>query len=160
MEPQSLATEKKSPPATATATANGTQPIDSFKVAADVAEAEFDRFCLVFELDVDPAQMDEKDKASFRQHKAVVTNAIRRGRLTFDGESRPVFRTSEGVELVFNEPRGKNIKAMDKQREGHNVSSEIAILAEITEKPPVTFENMLNRDWKVCNAFFTLFMAG
>lgn len=130
------------------------------KVAAEVAEQEFNRFCEAMDLDVDPAGMDDDDKALFVDSKRRLVKAIRGGSLTIDEKGQPVFTPSVGSPIVFGEPIGEQLMAGDAKKASHSHARLFAVLAEITKNPESRFRKMANRDLKVCKALGLLFLGG
>ena len=51
------------------------------KIVQEVAEAEFERFAELMDLDVNPSGMDAEDKKGFDQQKERIVSAIRSGSL-------------------------------------------------------------------------------
>lgn len=79
---------------------------DKTKVAAEVAEQEFNRLCDHIDVDTDLSDMDEEDRASFDQHKRTLVRAIQLGRLRVEDSGLPVYTTFGGEDLPFIEPTG------------------------------------------------------
>jgi len=131
------------------------------KVAREVAEVEFQRFCDCMDLDLDPKGMDQDDLKGFEQNKTRVLNAIMSGSLTVDAEGILTFspQKSDGVTIVFKEPKGSALLAMDGKKKGAEMSKTFALLAEMTGQNQNTFTQMFMRDLKVCQAIFTLFLG-
>lgn len=132
------------------------------KVATEVAEQEFDRFVEAMDLDVDPAGMDDDDKASFKVAKRRIITGIERGQIVVDEKGQPVFTPSMGntSAIVFYEPRGASLMASDQKKKGHDVAKMLATLADMTKQPPARFSDMVNRDLKIVLALGNLFLGG
>lgn len=129
------------------------------KVAREVAEAELVRFMEAMDLDADKSKMDPDDLKSFEEVKAKFVAAIERGQLVVDEKGRPVFTTSTGEALTFNEPTGASFMAMDAKKKDHNVGKMLMVLADITGRDAKVFSKLPNRDFKVCQAIVSLFLA-
>ena len=127
----------------------------------EVAEVEFERFADAMDLDVNMSKMSEDDRQSFEPMKRRVVEAIIAGSVTINEKGEPVFRPakSEPAEIVFHEPKGSALMAMDARKKGQDVAKLYALMGEITGLPAVTFANMLNRDLKIAQAIVTLFLA-
>jgi len=130
------------------------------KVAAEVAEAEFERFVEAMDLDVDPAGMDDDDKRSFESARRRLLKAMMAGQLVVNEQGEPVYSPGFGDPITFHEPTGATYMAMDQKREGHNFGKTVATLAEMTRLPATRFSKMANRDFKVCSAILGLFLGG
>lgn len=131
------------------------------KVAAEVAESEFVRFCESMELDVDLTAMDDEDKAGFRQAKRRMIDAMMRGKLVVDDDGQPVYTPSKGnvAPITFREPTGASLMAMDSKRAGHDVTKMYSTMADLTQESVQRFSKMLNRDLRVCLAITMLFLG-
>ena len=96
------------------------------KVDLDSAEADFDRFCKAFRLR--KAMAGALDDA-----KDVVIQAIRGGAVTVDEKGQLNFQPGDDMDaLVFHEPRGADLMAMDQKPEGHKIAALHACAASIT----------------------------
>lgn len=132
------------------------------KVAKEVAEAEFERFADVMDLDLDPADMDEDDKKGLTQQRNRVVSAIQSGALVINESGEPVFTPvrTPGVEpLTFHEPTGASLMAMDRKKKTEDVGKMYALMGEITKTHANTFAKMKMSDLKVCQAVTTLFLG-
>lgn len=131
------------------------------KVAAEVAEAEFVRFVESMDLDVETSRMSEEDRQSFDAQKTRIVRAIMDGCVVVNEKGEPVFRPRSGTpsEIVFHEPEGAALMAMDNRKKGHDVSKMFAVMAEQTKQPATVFAKMPMRDLKVAQAIATLFLA-
>lgn len=129
----------------------------------DVAEADFARFVDLMDLDVDPDGMDDEDKMSFQDAKRKIIRAIKAGSLVVTEAGEPRYTTtapgSEGKVILFAEPDGAAIAAMDSKKRGHDVGKMFACMAAITKQSPTLFGKMKNRDIKICQAILALFLA-
>lgn len=131
------------------------------KVAEEVAQAEFERFCETMDLDIDQAHMDAEDKASLEDARRRIVRAMMRGKLVVNNDGEPVLSPSDGGEsITFRQLKGAHYMAIDKKKVGHNVERTHAMLAEQTRQSPQRFANMDGPDYKVCTAIITLFVAG
>lgn len=131
------------------------------KVAAEVAEAEFDRWLESMDLVVkhDTSTMDADDRKGYEKHKRTIVVAIERGQGEVDDAGQFIFTTSTGTRLVFREPTGADMMAQDTSKSGHDVEKTNKILASMTGQAPKFFATMPARDHRVCSAVFVLFLA-
>jgi hypothetical protein len=135
------------------------------KVATEVAEQEFARWAYAMDLNFDPKGLDDEDKENFRRAKERLVRAMEAGHLVVDGEGRMVYtpqianKAGERTPLVWNEPRGGDLAAMDQKKAGHDVARMYAVMARMTGVLPITFDSMVARDLKVCQAIVTLFLG-
>ena len=60
-------------------------------IAADVAEAELDRFIDSMGLDLDTAQMDDDDLAAYQRQRAKLLHALRKGALVINDDGAAVY---------------------------------------------------------------------
>ncbi len=134
------------------------------KVAAEVAEAEFERWAaamdVVSKLDTDA--MDDEDRKSFLANKRPIIDAIRVGRLVCNEAGEFVFSPQCGnpQSLTFKEPTGASLMAMDTAgKANHGVAKTFAVLAAITGEGAKTFGLMPNRDLTVCQSILVFLLA-
>lgn len=141
-------------------------------VSREVAEAEFVRFCEAMALVFDESKMTDEDKKGFLAQKETFLGAVERGQITVneDGEPtlhllRPVTFTAPGSgektisELTFYEPSGATFRAIDGKGKLADAQKTQAMLAQLCRTSIATFENMKNRDFRVANAVFMLFLG-
>lgn len=132
------------------------------KVDDESAQADYERFMESMDLDPNPVHKDEGDLQSFEDSKYEFINALKDGRLEVDANGELDFRpqiTNMTNPIHFAEPTGKVLRSMDRLKEGHGVGKGIAVLAEMTKRPAVEFDNMRQRDLRVCQAVVALFLA-
>lgn len=132
------------------------------KVCLEVAEAEFQRFVELMDLDCDEKSMGEEDKAGFSEQKEKLIKAIRKGSLVVNENGEPIFtpqRTNDAKPITFYEPTGASLMAMDRKKKSEDVAKLYATMADMTRTDAKTFAKMKNADLKVCMAITTLFLA-
>jgi hypothetical protein len=133
-----------------------------FKIALEVAEAEFNRFADAMELDVSTDSMDEEDKKGFEQQKSVLLKAIQKGALVFNEAGEPIYtpqRTDDADPITFYEPTGASLMAMDKRKKTEDVGKMYALMGDMTKTSAATFSRMKMADLKVCQAIAVLFLG-
>lgn len=135
----------------------------SDRIAKDVAEAEFDRFCELMDLDVNTEGMSVDDKRDFTVQRDRLVAAIVKGAMVIDEEGQPVYtpqRAGADVnDITFYEPTGASYMAMDNKKVGADMGKLYAAMADITRTSSGLFAKMKNSDLKVCMAVTTLFLA-
>lgn len=132
------------------------------KVAIDVAEMEFQRFADAMDLDVSTGGMSAEDLEGFTQQRGRVLRAIQRGTLVINDKGEPEFspaRSDGAAVIVFHEPTGATLMAMDAKKKGQDIGKTYASMADMTRTHASTFAKMPMADLKVCMAIFTLFMG-
>jgi hypothetical protein len=132
-------------------------------VAAEVAEAEFDRFAEEMDLDVDTSVMDAEDLTEFNKIKRRIIREIERGNLVIneDGEAiytpqNPRSRTKEPIH--FHERSGATVIASDSKKQTQMAGKGFAMMADLCQVPAKTFAGLFGTDIKVCEALFALLM--
>lgn len=130
------------------------------KVAAEVADDEFARWCDAMDLDVDPLGMDGEDKASFAQAKRRIVEQIIAGRARVDEDGQLTYDPKSGGDtLVFQEPDGAILMEMDKKKRDHDVRKMYAVAAGITKQQISRFARMKQRDLRFVSATVALFLG-
>ena len=131
-------------------------------VALEVCEAEFERWTEAMDLSFDPKGWDDEDKKTFIDAKNRLLKAMESGALVVDVEGRLVYTPLVGKDrtpIVWNEPSGADLMAMDQKKNGHNVAKTYAVMGSMTGVQPTRFTGMKARDLKVCQAIYALFLA-
>lgn len=135
---------------------------EKYKVDAETAAVEFDRFLDCMDIDADVDSMDDEDRKGFSMQKNTVIMAIRRGSLIIDDDGQPVFTpvaSDNRDPITFYEPTGAAYMAQDRKKKGQDMAKMYAIMGEVTKQHPGVFAKMKNRDVKVCQAIMTLFLG-
>jgi len=132
-------------------------------VVQEVAEAEFDRFTELMDLDVDQSSMDTEDVEQFLKIKRRLLRAIRKGALVVNEDGEAVYAPQRSASkyrdpLTFHERTGADLMAMDSRKKGHDMSKTYAIMAGMCRVHPKVFAGLAGIDGKVCEAIFTLLM--
>jgi hypothetical protein len=131
-------------------------------VAKEVAEHEFYRFAAAMDLDVSTKGLDEDDTKSLEQQKAKIVAAIQAGSLVINENGEPVYtpqRSSDDTAIVFHEPTGASLMAMDRKKKTEDIGKFYAAMADMTGATPQRFSKMKMADLKICMAVATLFLA-
>lgn len=132
------------------------------KISVEMAEQEFDRFVEAMDLEFDTGAMDQEDVKGFEHNKGIVIKAIQKGVLIIDDNGQPVYtlQRTEGVPpIVFREPTGASLMAMDNGRKAEDVKKLYNVMADVTGRAPALFSSMKMADLKVCMAVITLFLG-
>lgn len=132
------------------------------KVAREVAQDEFNRFCDSMDIDNNTDAMTEEDAKSFEEPKAAIIRAIMEGSLVIGPEGEPEYTPKNSPKvgtLIFREPNGADYMAMDRKKEGQNIAKMWTLAESVTKSVPGTIANLRNRDLKVVRAIMQLFMA-
>jgi hypothetical protein len=132
------------------------------KVDNETACAEFQRFIDLNCIFVGIETLGKEDKEAFVEAKGRIVSAIERGDLTIndDGEATYTPRRSKDTnDIVFREPTGATLTAMDRKKQGEDVGKMFATMADMTGTNAKTFSAMRMSDLKVCMAVFNLFLG-
>lgn len=129
------------------------------KMTSDVAEFELSRFFDMIDVDVRESEMDEEDRSSFKDIKRKLVKAMVDGRLVINEAGEPELTTSDGNKLVFREPDGAALLAMDQKKKNQDMHRVFAFLASITGSNSITFSKMKQRDLRVCLALVSSFLS-
>lgn len=124
----------------------------------ETAEAEFERFCEMADLDLDEA-LDEEEKSTLENLRRTFVKAVMRGRLVINEKGEAEYTPEQGGVITFYEVRGETLLASDSVKQGKDIARMFAMLGAMTRQPPARFAKMPMRDFKVCKAVFLLFMS-
>lgn len=130
-------------------------------VAREVAEAEFDRFAELMELDVAVDKMDKDDVEGFTEQKERFIRAVMAGKLIVSEQGEPRLQCGDR-EITFKEPTGATFIALGSRsgKKSNEMSSLYAAMGDMTGEAPAFFSRLKNRDVKICVAIATLFFGG
>lgn len=131
-------------------------------IAREVAEAEFDRFVEVMDIEANTTGMDEEDKKGFLEQKDRIVKAVMSGALIVNDAGEPVYtpaRTKDADSLTFHEPTGASLMAMDRKKKTEDVGKMYATMGDMTKTHANTFSKMKMPDLKICMAITTLFLG-
>ena len=134
------------------------------KVATEVCETEFKKFCDTMDIDADPKGQDDDDKKSLQDCKRTMVQAMERRFLVINDEGEPVYTPVGGdpdfrSPITFHEPKGEAWTARDGIKDGHDTKKLYASMSSITGLSIVRFNKMAGRDLKVCVAITLLFLG-
>jgi hypothetical protein len=132
------------------------------KIAPEVAQAEFERFALTFDLETDVEQMTKDQADGFTVMRQTVIRAMRGGSLVVNDKGLPVYtpRFSKETEpLTFYEFDGTTFSNMDKKKDNEHVAKKYAAMGTMTKTNAARFHAMDGRDLKICQALYLLFLS-
>lgn len=131
------------------------------KVAREVAEAEFIRFCDAMDVDYNTDRMTDEDSKDFNESKGLLLDALQIGVLEIDSEGMAVVYPKKGdiKQIKFNELCGADYVAMDNKKDTQSFAKMFAMMGSITKLPPATFSKLKKFDAKVCLSIAKLFLV-
>lgn len=132
------------------------------KISAELAEQEFNRFAESMDLEFDTESMDPEDVKGFDHNKSIIIKAIKKGSLIIDEKGQPTYtpqRTENVGTIVFHEPTGASLMAMDSGKKTEDVKKLYHVMADVTGREPKVFSSMKMVDLKICMAVITLFLG-
>ena len=132
------------------------------KISKEMAEAEFNRFADLMDLDLDPSGMSSDDRADFVVEKRKIIRALCKGDLVINENGEPIFtpvRSEDKEPITFFEPTGASLAAMDRTKKDHDITKMFTTMADMTKRNAATFACMKMPDLKVCMGISTLFLG-
>lgn len=131
------------------------------KVAREVAEAEFIRFCDAMDVDYNTDRMTDEDSKDFNESKGLLLDALQIGVLEIDSDGMAVVYPKKGdiKQIKFNELCGADYVAMDNKKDTQSFAKMFAMMGSITKLPPATFSKLKKFDAKVCLSIAKLFLV-
>lgn len=134
------------------------------KIATEVCEDDFKRFCDTMDIDVDPKGQDDDDKKSLMDCKRTMMRAMERGFLVISDDGEPVYTPVGGdpdfrSPITFKEPKGETWSARDGIKDTHDTKKLYSSMSSMTGLSVVRFNKMAGRDLKVCFAVTLLFLG-
>lgn len=124
------------------------------KVAREVAEADFERFCENLAAYSDaPDLKDEEDRKSFVENKNRFVAAVMNGSLVVADDGNATYTPSiGGAPLTFREPTAAQLLAVDRHKQSHGMAKQIAMIASFSGKTEQEIGKLPMRDIRVLNA--------
>jgi len=132
-----------------------------FKIAAEVAAAEFENWLDAMDIYIDESELDADDLAEFKKTKGKIERAIKYGDLTFNDDGEAVympFKSEHETPITFHERTGASMMATDTKKKGHDGAKTYAMMADMTRTHSSVFSKMKGADIKLCEALFQLLM--
>jgi hypothetical protein len=129
-----------------------------YKIAKEVAEAEFVRLCEANRIDHDTSDMTEKDLKAWDSLKDDIVRDLRLGTLIVGEDGKPTY-TPPGASsgFTFHSPTGATLIAgRSKENEVENT---IMALADMARVDRGTFSKLHARDFMSCSRIVRLFLA-
>jgi len=129
-----------------------------YKVAKEVAEAEFVRLCEANRIDLDTSDMTEDVQKEWDSLKDDIVRDIRLGTLIVGEDGKPTY-TPPGASsgFTFNAATGATfIAARAKQ---NDIESTVLALADMARVDRGTFSKLHARDFRACTRIARLFLA-
>ena len=126
------------------------------KVAREVAEADFERFCEMLDAYSSADDLlNEEDVKSFEDNKGKFVRAVMNGSLVVEEDGTPVYMPRMGdwsTPLRFTEPDAGMISvSVDLGKEREKMRKQIALIAAMTKRTPQEIGRLKQRDFKICN---------
>ena len=129
-----------------------------YKIAKDVAAADFERMCETFRVDLDTSELTEPERKELASVRSEIERDLQRGTLIVGADGRPTY-TPPGstTAFTFNPPTGATliaVKSRDNEVEGMCLA-----LADMTQTDRGTFSKLLAPDFYACGRVVRLFLA-
>lgn len=136
------------------------------QINEETANVEFARWCSLMDLDhkFEDSSMDEDDRRGADRTKRTIVRAIMAGSLSIDEDGVATFtpqsrKTPDQTPIVFDEPTGADIRAMDSRKDREMIAKMHAVLGSWTKQNAKRYAQMAKRDLAVCEALFVAFLA-
>lgn len=132
------------------------------KTGTDVAEVEFQRFVDYMNLDVEDSYLNDEDKAGLATNRHRFIRAVEAGSLVVDEDGIPTYtpqKSDDVTPIVFYEPTGASLMAMDRKKEGADVGKMFTIMADFTKTNQGQFAGLRISDLNVCMAISMLYLG-
>lgn len=135
---------------------------EEFKVAQEVAEMWFEKWCEAMDIDLENSARDEETRGDIAYSKDTIIKGIRKGRVTFNEDDEiqyvPYRKNTKcrGDLITFRERTGGTLMAADTKKTGKDHAKMYAMIAEITGRVVRDFHDMAGADIKMCEMIFSL----
>jgi hypothetical protein len=134
------------------------------KIDRETAEAEFDSFCELNDIDCDMDGMTDEDKADFEPIKRRFVTACMRGRVAVDG-GKIIYTPSDFTVKEFRDPveikrpDGHAFMAMDGYKDTQSIHKLHGFLSAMTGQEIKYFSKIDHSDWLFFRDIGTLFLS-
>lgn len=132
-----------------------------YKVATEVAEAEFLRLCEANRVDTDTSELTEEERRDWEGLKGDIVKDIRRGTLIVGEDGKPTYTppgSSKGY--TFHPATGATLMALESYGSGKNISNLVAAMAEVTRTADRgEFSRLPAKDFQACSRIMRLFIT-
>lgn len=129
------------------------------KVAKEVAEADFDRMCEKFRVDLDPANMTPDEAKDLGELRKMIVRDMMTGALIVSPEGLPTFHPTSGKAVTFNPPTGATLMALETHAPQKAIANQLAAMTDMCEGKAGDFAKMPARDVQICSRLAKLFLA-
>lgn len=131
-----------------------------YKVAKEVAEAEFIRLCQANRIDSDTSEMKEDELKEWTDLKDEIVRDLRVGTLIVGEDGRPTYTppgSSKGY--TFHAATGATIMALESYGKDKGISNLVAAMAEVTRTERGEFSKLPAKDFQACSRIMRLFIT-
>lgn len=129
------------------------------EVDEKTVDREFERWVDMNDLDLGNEGLDENEARDNEKDILRIKRCIRNEKIAIDENGLLQFSPKDGDIIVFYEPTGVDLAAMDRRKKDHDVSKMFATLGSVTKTSANRFQKMPMSDLKVCMSVITLFLV-
>lgn len=135
---------------------SGTTP----KVAREVAEADFERMCAAYRIDLDLSDLDDEGRAEFAATRDKIVRLMMRGTVVVGADGNPTYTVPGSAKgYTFHPPTGATLMALETHGAGKNISNSMAAIADMVHTDKSEFAKMDLRDYRAISTLGGLFLA-
>ena len=129
------------------------------KVSREVAQDEFSRWAQY--MDFETEHSDPDLRSAFEKNRSLMIKGICSGKVLVSEKGNEVTLVTEGEDILFREPTGATLSAMNKvmNRQNSEIAGLYAAMAEVTHTSPKVFAEMNLKDCKYANAVGSLMLG-
>jgi len=140
-----------------------TEPAAASVVSAEVAESEFQRIVVEWDIDTATAHMNAESLEDYEKIRGKILRLIQAGRLVVaeDGDVTYTLRKAVGTidTLTFSMPLGAVLPAMDRYKQNQDGRKTFHLVGDVTGQPPALFTKMVWPDANFCSTLTGFLMA-
>jgi hypothetical protein len=132
-----------------------------YRVAKEVAEAEFVRICDANRIEHDTSEMSEEELKDWKVLEDGIVRLIRVGTLIVTDDGKPVYTPPGATKgYTFYPTTGATYMAFETHGGNKNISNMVAALTELTRSDRGEFSKLPGKDFNACGLVLRLFLAG
>jgi hypothetical protein len=130
-----------------------------FKVAREVALADFERMCVAYRVELDLSDLTDDERKEFATVRDTIVRMQMRGIVVVGADGNPTYTTPDGKSFTFHPPTGATLMAMEAAGKDKQISGTYSALADMTHTDASDFARLNLRDVHALNHLAGLFLA-
>jgi hypothetical protein len=130
------------------------------KIAREVAEADFERMCGPYRVELDVTDLPEDEAKEFAELKEKIVRLIMRGQVVVGDDGNPTYTAPGAAKgFTFHPPTGATFMALETYPSTKPIANTICAMADMTHVDKSEFSRLALPDFHACSNLAKLFLA-